>query len=115
MLLDYTKGKTIKELRSEVEKAHSDELAKKQTYQLEKTKEAKLEKQIVNCKLFAPGDGIVVYANDPIALLRQQRAPDRGRGDGPRAAEDLQPARYHPDAGQHQGPRVADRQDHARA
>ncbi len=65
VLLDYTKGKTIKELRSEVEKARSDELAKEQTFQLERTKEAKLEKQIINCKLFAPGDGIVVYANDP--------------------------------------------------
>jgi HlyD family secretion protein len=65
VLENYTKGKTIKELRSEVEKARSDELAKEQTWSLEKTKEAKLEKQIVNCKLFAPGDGIVVYANDP--------------------------------------------------
>ncbi len=64
VLLNFTKGKTIKELRSEVEKARSDELAKEQTYQLEKTKEAKLVKQITNCKLFAPGDGIVVYAND---------------------------------------------------
>ena len=66
VLENYTKAKTIKELESEVEKALSDELAKKQTYQLEKDKEAKLEKQIVNCKLFAPGDGIVVYANDPM-------------------------------------------------
>ena len=66
VLENFTKGKTIKELRSEVEKALSDELAKKQTYQLERDKEAKLEKQIVNCKLFAPGDGIVVYANDPM-------------------------------------------------
>ncbi len=66
VLLDYTKGKTIKELRSEVEKARSDELAKEQTYQLEKTKEAKLVTQITNCKLYAPGDGIVVYANDPM-------------------------------------------------
>ena len=65
VLLEYTKGKTIKELRSEVEKARSDELAKEQTYQLEKTKEAKLVKQIDNCKLYAPGEGIVVYANDP--------------------------------------------------
>src|SRR5208337_1750017 len=65
-LLDYTKDKTIKELKSEVEKAHSDELAKEQTFQLEKTKEAKLEKQIINCKLVAPGEGIVVYANDPM-------------------------------------------------
>ena len=65
VLENYTKGKTIKELRSEVEKALSDELAKKQTFQLERDKEAKLVKQIANCKLFAPGDGIVVYANDP--------------------------------------------------
>jgi HlyD family secretion protein len=66
VLENYTKAKTIKELKSEVEKALSDELAKKQTYQLERDKEAKLEKQIFNCKLFAPGDGIVVYANDPM-------------------------------------------------
>jgi RND family efflux transporter MFP subunit len=66
VLLNYTRGKTIKELRSDVEKARSDELAKEQTWQLEKTKEAKLEKQIANCKLYAPGDGIVVYANDPM-------------------------------------------------
>ena len=65
VLEKYTKDKTIKELKSEVEKAHSDELAKKQTYELEKDKEAKLEKQIANCKLLAPGDGMVVYANDP--------------------------------------------------
>ncbi len=66
VLEKYTKAKTIKELESEVEKSLSDELAKKQTYQLERDKEAKLEKQIANCKLLAPGDGIVVYANDPM-------------------------------------------------
>lgn len=66
VLETYTMGKTIKELESEVEKARSDELAKKQTYELEKDKEAKLERQIANCKLYAPGDGIVVYANDPM-------------------------------------------------
>ena len=64
VLENYTKAKTIKDLKSEVEKALSDELARKQAYQLERDKEAKLEKQIVNCRLFAPDDGIVVYAND---------------------------------------------------
>jgi HlyD family secretion protein len=64
VLEKYTKGKTIKELKSEVEKTRSDELAKEQTWSLEKTKEAKLRTQISNCKLFAPGDGLVVYAND---------------------------------------------------
>lgn len=65
VLVKYTKAKTIKELESEVEKAHSDELAKQQTWDLERSKEEKLEKQIVNCKLYAPNDGLVVYANDP--------------------------------------------------
>ncbi len=65
VLLKYTRDKTLKELRAEVEKAKSDELAKKATLELEKDKEAKLEKQIKNCVLIAPGDGLVVYANDP--------------------------------------------------
>ncbi len=65
VLVQYTKGKTIKELVSEVEKAKSDELAKQATWELEKGKEAKLEKQIAGCTLFAPIDGLVVYFNDP--------------------------------------------------
>jgi RND family efflux transporter MFP subunit len=65
VLIKYTKGKTIKELESEVEKARSDELAKQATWELEKGKEEKLEKQIANCTLTAPIDGLVVYANDP--------------------------------------------------
>ncbi len=65
VLIDFTKGKTIKELQSEVEKARSDELAKNATYELEMTKEKKLERQIANCEIKAPADGLVVYANDP--------------------------------------------------
>ncbi len=65
VLLKYTKDKTIKELKAEVEKARSDELAKEATLGLEKDKEAKLVRQIKNCTLLAPGDGLVVYANDP--------------------------------------------------
>src|SRR5262249_50837210 len=37
----------------------------KQTWDLENTKQKKLEVQIENCRLVAPGDGLVVYANDP--------------------------------------------------
>jgi RND family efflux transporter MFP subunit len=65
VLLEYTKAKTIKELQSEVEKAKSDELAKKATFELETSKEKKLERQIKACKILAPSDGLVVYANDP--------------------------------------------------
>ena len=65
VLEKFTREKTLKELRAEVEKAKSDELAKSSTWNLEKDKEAKLERQIKNCVLNAPGDGLVVYANDP--------------------------------------------------
>jgi HlyD family secretion protein len=65
VLVDFTRDKMIKELRSEVEKAASDELAKKATWTLETSKEKKLERQIAACKILAPSDGLVVYANDP--------------------------------------------------
>jgi beta-lactamase regulating signal transducer with metallopeptidase domain len=47
VLVDYTKGTTIKELKSEVEKARSDELAKKATWEREKSKEKALEREAV--------------------------------------------------------------------
>ena len=65
VLEKYTKDKTKKELESEVEKAKSDELAKESTWSLEKSKEEKLNRQIAHCKILAPNDGLVVYANDP--------------------------------------------------
>jgi HlyD family secretion protein len=65
VLTQYTRPKTIKELQSEVEKTRSDELAKKATMELEVSKEKKLERQIAACKILAPSDGLVVYANDP--------------------------------------------------
>lgn len=65
VLKDFTKLKQTTELEANVKKAESDELAKKSTFTLEKAKEDKLRKQITNCMLYAPGDGLVVYANDP--------------------------------------------------
>jgi RND family efflux transporter MFP subunit len=64
VLEKYTKDKQMKELQANVEKAKSDRLAKEQTYELEKTKQEKLAKQIDKCKLYAPGDGLIVYANE---------------------------------------------------
>jgi HlyD family secretion protein len=47
ILVSYTKPKTIKELRSEVEKAHADELAKEAAWDLEKAKQQiELERQL---------------------------------------------------------------------
>ncbi len=65
LLEKYASGKTIKELKADVERKRSDETAKKATWDLEKSKARKLEKQIAACKILAPADGLVVYANDP--------------------------------------------------
>ena len=113
VLVKYTKEKTIKELESEVKKAHSDELAKQATWELEKGKETKLEKQIANCTLGRPDRRPGRLRQRPHPDVRQQPVADRGRRDGPRAAEGHQHPRHQPDAGQRQGPRVADRHDPA--
>lgn len=65
VLKEYTKKKMVTDLNSNIEKARSDELAKEATLNLEKEKENKLTAQIEKCKLLAPNDGLVVYANDP--------------------------------------------------
>jgi len=65
VLEKYTMGKTIKELKANIEQARADELAKRATLQLEKDKESKLKRQIAACTLVAPGDGMLVYADSP--------------------------------------------------
>ena len=61
VLEKYTKDKTLKELRSEVEKARSDELAKKATWEREQANEVKLLREIVACTVVAPADGRIRY------------------------------------------------------
>jgi len=50
VLVDFTKSKTLKELKSEIEKARSNELAKKAAWEREKAKEADLERQVGQSK-----------------------------------------------------------------
>jgi hypothetical protein len=59
MLNEYTKPKTIKELRTQLEKDRSNELMKGATWELEKNKEANLERQIAACTIHAPTDGVI--------------------------------------------------------
>jgi HlyD family secretion protein len=59
VLVDFTRGKKIKDLKSAVDKAHSDELAKKAIWELEAQKEKKLERDIAACVVVAPRDGRV--------------------------------------------------------
>jgi HlyD family secretion protein len=70
VLEEYTKAKTIKELRAEVEKARSDELAKRATYELEKAREQKRKPQARSVKVLAPVDGIVRLAR-PTRLVEE--------------------------------------------
>ncbi len=106
VLEKYTKEKQIKSLSSDVEKAKADELSKQSSWTLEQTKEQKLERQIEQLHPEGPRRRHRGLRQRPRPDGRPAAGPDRGRGRGPRAAEDLQPARHHQDAGQHQGPRV---------
>jgi hypothetical protein len=70
ILTHYTKDHRYKELSLEVEKTKSNELSKEATWELEKGKEVKLEKQIAACTITAPIDGTVVYVD----FIRQDAA-----------------------------------------
>jgi hypothetical protein len=71
VLLDFTKAKRIKALRSDIEKAHSDELAKKAIWELEAAKTKKLNRQIEACTIKAPSDGTIVRVNRDISIANQ--------------------------------------------
>ena len=89
MLRNYDKPKRLKELRSEVEKARSDELAKKQTVQLEKTKLAMLKKLAEGIKPPAKFQPILLLLADSIRLdgqIREKLAKLEPKSDPPGAA-----------------------------
>jgi len=65
LLEKYTLAQNTKRLQADVENAKIAELAKQSAWELEKVKTAKLERQIKSCKLLAPGDGLLVHANEP--------------------------------------------------
>jgi HlyD family secretion protein len=66
VLQAYTKDVTIMKLKSEVERARADELAKRAAYERDQAALKRLEKQIENCKIVAPASGRIHYAR-PIA------------------------------------------------
>ncbi len=66
VLEKYTREKTTKALKVEAERKRTEELGKQEAWVLEKNKAEKLKKQIEACRIFAPRDGVVVYANDPV-------------------------------------------------
>src|SRR5262249_21390498 len=65
------------ELAAQVDKAKNDEDCKKAVFELEKSKQAKLETQIAKCKIFAPIAGLIVYANDTDRRLPPGMSPQQ--------------------------------------
>lgn len=90
VLEEYTKPRQTKDLESKLDEAkrkldrvkseskakesqsESAMLAQKLTTETEESTLRKLEKQLDKCKIFAPVDGMVVYANDPNSMMRGQ-------------------------------------------
>ncbi len=70
-LVEFTRKKRMVEADSEVQRAKVEVESTKAILALEKTREAKLKKQITACELIAPVDGQVYYAN-----------PEKPRPDG---------------------------------
>ncbi|HKI17442.1 MAG TPA: RNA polymerase subunit sigma-70, partial [Isosphaeraceae bacterium] len=60
VLEEYTRDKTTKALEIAVARKRSHELATKSAWELEMSKERKLERQIAHREIKAPGDGLVV-------------------------------------------------------
>ncbi len=72
----YTRDKTLKALALEVDRKRTEEIAKRVTWQIERSNADKLERQVAACSIKAPADGTVVYA-----------PPPRGRGNQGSAAQ----------------------------
>lgn len=60
----FTAPRILKELQARIEAVRTDYFAIKNAYQLEVDRQRKIEEMIANCKLTAPREGIVVYANE---------------------------------------------------
>ncbi len=62
---EYTRGKAIRSLELDVEKARLEEVNREAAWRREQAQMGRLNRQIEQCKLLAPRAGLLVYANDP--------------------------------------------------
>jgi RNA polymerase sigma factor (sigma-70 family) len=60
-----TSETTAERLRAAIESARDVERSRQASHELEVQKEAKLNRQIAYCKVLAPANGILIYANEP--------------------------------------------------
>lgn len=68
VLKNYTRKKRLTELSAAIDKARVDELTMKATFEAQQAKLEKFQKQVNMCKLYAPTDGMIVYANERSAM-----------------------------------------------
>jgi RNA polymerase sigma factor (sigma-70 family) len=75
LLRDFSGPANTKKLKADVQKTHSDELAKKAILDLETEKARKLERMIIACKILAPRDGRLEYSFEGIGeqMVVQER------------------------------------------
>jgi RNA polymerase sigma factor (sigma-70 family) len=78
VLEKYTAPRKTRELTIDVEQKKSDELAKRSAWMLAVSRTSKLAKQIEHCKIYAQGDGLLVYCNDPNRGFRNQPQIEEG-------------------------------------
>ena len=73
VLEQYTRDRTIKELRSGVEKTKAIELAAQAAHEREQTTRERLSRQIGRCKVFAPAAGRIRYTEpiEPGAIVHE--------------------------------------------
>ncbi len=78
LLEKHTRSRTTRELKSDVDLKKSDELAKRAAWNLATAMTRKLSRQIEQCTILAPSDGLVVYSNDPNRRFRNQQQIEEG-------------------------------------
>ncbi|WP_235905149.1 efflux RND transporter periplasmic adaptor subunit [Tautonia marina] len=61
-LTEYTGKRILKSLEAKVEAVRSDLLSQRAAFQVEDERLKRLEQAIANCRLYAPSEGVVVYA-----------------------------------------------------
>ncbi|MBN1852215.1 MAG: efflux RND transporter periplasmic adaptor subunit [Pirellulales bacterium] len=64
VLEKFTKEKMLEELRSQVETSQAALESEQASFELEESKLKRLETQLKSCMIYAPQDGMVVYANE---------------------------------------------------
>ena len=64
VLQDFTRAKTLKDLEAKRDAAAAKVRAEQAGFKLEKDRLERLERQVRNCEIKAPQNGMVIYAND---------------------------------------------------